>query len=56
MGFPELRALEYAGIGNYKRLGSFRGIFHMSNMGDLQTLELTEHWKFGRREVLEVPL
>jgi len=28
----------------------------MSNMGDLQTLELTEHWKFGRREVLEVPL
>jgi len=34
MGFPELRALEYGGIGNYKKLGSFRGIFLMSNMGD----------------------
>ena len=52
----ELRSVECAGNGNYKRPRIFRGISHTSNVVTLQTLELLEGWKSWRYEISEVSL
>ena len=54
--FLGVKVLEYAGIGNHKRLGIIRGNPHISSSVVLQGLELVEGWKFGRGELSEVLL